>query len=169
MNLLQTMDRLVYATRIDRIVFMKVQPRNFRWIPLLVMAALVIGYVIMANNGMPPTRRFLLGWALFYLAYLTAAFLRVFGPRFYGTNSRPLDERELTLKSRAYALSGILITSLTMLGCFYLAAAEPLGIWHPHMPNDWISLGLGIQAGAMLLPTLIASWLQPRPAVEMDE
>jgi hypothetical protein len=169
MNLLQNMDRLVYATRIDRIIFMKVQPRSFRWIPLFVIAALVVGYVMMANIGFPAARRFLLGWAIFYFAYLTAAFLRVFGPRFYGTNSRPLDERELTLKSRAYALSGILLTGFAMLGCFYMSAAEPLGLWHPRMPNDWISLGFGIQAGAMLLPTLIASWLQPRPAADIED
>jgi len=30
------------------------------------------------------------------------------------------------------------------------------------LPNDWIALGFGVQAAAMLLPTMIASWIEPR-------
>lgn len=169
MTLLAKMDRLVYATGLDRIVFLKVQPRTFRWMPLFVIAALVVGYAVMANAGNPPNRRFLLGWALFYAAYLVAAFLRIFGPRFAGTALNPIDERELMVKARAYAISGTLLTSFAMLGCFYIGAAELLRLWRPHTLNDWIGLGFGIQAAAMLLPTLIASWMQPRPAADSDD
>ena len=51
MTLLKRMDRLVYATRLDRIIFMKFQPRSFRWSPLLVLAALVVGYGLMAKTS----------------------------------------------------------------------------------------------------------------------
>jgi hypothetical protein len=169
MNLLQRMDRFVYATRLDRIIFMKFQPRSFRWVPLFVMAALVIGYVLMAKAENSPNRTFLSGWALFYGAYLVAAFVRVFGPRFLATTLNPLDERELTVKSRAYALSGILLVGFAMLGCFYMATEGFPGLWYPHTPNDWIGMGFGLQAAAMLLPTLIASWLEPRPTADIEE
>ena len=169
MNLLQRMDRLVYATGIDRIIFMKSQPRALRWTPLLVIAALVIGYVLMAKTVSSPGRNFLIGWAIFYGAFLAATLIRVVGPRFKATAIGPLDERELTVRSRAYATSGMLLAGLTMLGCFYMAGAGPLGLWHPHTPNDWIALGFGIQAGGILLPTLIASWLEPRPIADLDD
>lgn len=169
MTLLQRMDRLVYATRLDRVVFMKIQPRTLRWTPLFVLAALVAGYGIMAQATIGLDRKFLLGWLLFYGAYLTAAFLRVFGPRFIPTALHPLDEREMAVKMRAYALSGSLLVSLAMLGCFYLAFAAVLRLWQPRNPNDWVSLGLGMQAVAMLLPVLIASWIEPRPAPNQED
>jgi hypothetical protein len=168
MTFLGKLDRLVYATGFDRILFMKVEPRTFRWAPLLVIAALVVGYVEMASMSRLPGRTFLLGWALFYGAYLIAFFLRLFGPRFVATNSQPLDERELMVKARAYAISGIAITALAMLGCCYMPIADVFAWWRPHLPNDWISLALGIQAVAMLLPTLIASWLEPRGAADQE-
>jgi hypothetical protein len=84
MSLLGKLDRAVYATGFDRIIFMKVQPRSFRWTPLLVLTALIVGYVVMAEAEMShfPSAPFFLGWALFYGAYLVAAFFRIFGPRF---------------------------------------------------------------------------------------
>ena len=173
MTLLGRMDRLVYATRLDRIVFMKLQPRSFRWTPLPVLAALVAGYVVMAEAEMShfPSARFFIGWLLFYGAYLVAAFLRAFGPRFWASANHPLDERELTVKSRAYATSGLTITSSAMLGCAYMAiaAAGVWTFWYPHTPNDWIALCLGIQAVAMLLPTWIASWLERPLAGEHED
>lgn len=173
MTMLGKMDRLVYATGFDRILFMKFQPKSFRWAPLPVLVALVLGYVVMAKTEMGhfPNLRFFVGWLLFYGAYLVAAFLRAFGPRFWGTGSRPLDERELMVKARAYGASGVMITCLTMLGCSYMAT-ESAGLWRlwgPHTPNDWIGLALGIQALAMLLPTWIASWLEPRLTADHDE
>ena len=166
MTLLQRMDRFVYATGLDRIVFMKFQPRSFRWIPLLVIAALVGGYGMMAKSVNSPNRGFFIGLMLFYGAFLATNFLRVFGPRFLGTALRPLDERELMVKARAYSLSGILLTSFAMIGCFYMASAGLLRLWQPHKPNDWIALGFGIQAAGLLLPTWIASWIEPRPAAD---
>jgi hypothetical protein len=163
------MDRLVYATGFDRIIFMKFQPRTFRWTPLLVIAALVVGYALMENPQGPVRPRFFIGWMLFYGAFLSAGLLRVFGPRFRPTFAHPLDERELMVRARAYALSGILLASFAMLGCFYMAWAALIGMWQPRVPNDWISLGFGIQAGGLLLPTLIASWLQPRPASDHED
>jgi hypothetical protein len=159
------MDRLVYATRIDRLLFRKVQPRTFRWSPLLVIAALIAGYVMMAQMKGLPDRTFFVGWLLFYGAFLVAAFLRLFGPRFTG----PVDERELMVKSRAYAISGIVLASFAMLGCFYMPSAGVLRLWQPHAPLDWINLGFGFQAAGNLLPTWIASWLEPRPIAEHED
>jgi hypothetical protein len=85
------------------------------------------------------------------------------------TALHPLDERELMVKSRAYALSGIVLTGFAMIGCFYMASAGAPGLWHPHAPMDWFNLGFGFQAAGMLLPTWIASWLQPRPAVDLED
>lgn len=169
MTLLQRMDRLVYATRLDRIVFMKIRPRTLRWTPLFVFVALIAGYVLMAKSVDHPNRVFLLGCLVFYGAYMSAAFIRVFGPRFVPSALHPLDEREMTVKMRAYALSGVLLTGGAMLGCFYIAGAGVIGLWHPHSPNDWIALGLGLQAAAMLLPTMIASWSEPRPVPDQDD
>ena len=169
MTLLERMDRLVYATRIDRLLFRKVQPRTFRWSPLLVIAALIAGYVLMARTARPPDRSFLVGWMVFYGAFLVAAFLRVFGPRFTATALHPLDERELMVKSRAYAISGVVLASFAMLGCFYMPSAGVLGLWQPHAPLDWINLGFGFQAAGNLLPTWIASWLEPRPVADQED
>jgi hypothetical protein len=168
MNLLQKMDRLVYATRIDRIIFMKFQPRTFRWSPLLVMTALVLGYVLMARKSSLPDRSFLVGSVLFYGAFMVAVFLRVFGP---ARTTGPLDERELMMKSRADAASGIVFASFAMIGCFYMAVASAglWGLWQPHATSDWITLGFGFQAAGMLLPTWIASWLQPRPTADYED
>jgi len=169
MTVLKKMDDLVYASGIDKILFRKVQPRSWRWIPVLVLAALIVGYTLMAGLASRPTARFFVGWLLFYGAYMAAAFLRIFGPRFVPRQGEPLDERELMVKARAYATSGIVITVFAMVCCWYMAAAEPLGFWHPRTPNDWISLAFGIQAIAMLLPTWIASWLQPPPLADSED
>jgi len=169
MTLLKKMDRLVYATRLDRLIFMKFQPRTFRWMPLLVIAALVAGYVLMAKTAGFPDRSFFVGCLLFYGAFLVAAFLRVLGPRFTATALHPLDERELMVKARAHAVSGIVLANLAMLGCFYMATAGVPGLWHPHNPADWFHLGFGVQAIGMLLPTWIASWLEPRPVADYED
>ena len=128
MTLLRRMDDLVYATRLDRVLFRKVRPRSLRWMPLFVLAALIAGYVLMAKNVGRLDRAFFLGWLLFYGGYMAAAFLRIFGPRFVPTARDPLDEREMAVKMRAYALSGILLTGVTMVGCFYMAGAGVIGL-----------------------------------------
>jgi len=169
MTLLEKMDRLVYATGIDRIVFMKFKPRTLRWTPLLVFAVLIAGYSLMARAVQSPNRTFLTGCALFYGAFMVAAFLRVFGPRFTGTVLQPLDERELTVKARAHAISGAVLATFAMLGCFYMTVAGVPGLWYPHAPLDWMNLGFGIQATGILLPTLIASWMQPQPLADDED
>lgn len=169
MTLLGKMDRLVYATGFDRLLFMKFEPRTFRWIPVFVIAALIAGYYLMAQAAGAGDRLFWIGWLTFYGAFLTAAFLRLFGPRFMATALRPLDERELMVKLRAYAISGVVFAGFAMLACFYMAAADPMKLWRPHLPYEWINLGFGVQAAGTLLPTLIASWVEPRPAAEQEE
>ena len=168
MSLLQRMDRLVYATRLDRVLFRQIRPRTLRWTPLFVFAALIAGYVLMAKTQGLPNPTLLAGWLLFYGAYLAATFLRIFGPRFVPTERHPLDEREMAVKMRAYALSGILLTGITMIGCFYMASVGVPGLWHPSA-FDWINLGFGVQASAMLLPTWIASWIEPRAIADQED
>jgi len=169
MTLLAKLDRLVYATRLDRVIFMKFQPRTFRWTPLFVFAALVAGYVMMTKTPSALARDFWIGLLLFWGAFLAAGFVRVFGPRFTATERHPLDERELMLKARAYAISGLVLATLAMAGCFYMSSAGVLGLWQPRVPFDWINLAFGIQAGATLMPTWIASWLEPRPAGDHED
>jgi hypothetical protein len=169
MTLLERMDRAVYATGIDRIIFMKTKPRTLRWTPLVVITAMVVGYVLMAQPVRPPFTRVMVGAGLFYGGYLGAFILRIFGPRMVPTTSQPLDERELMVKARASAVSGIVLTALAMAGCFYMALAEPLRMWRPHDPNQWVALAFALQACFMLLPTLIASWLQPRAPADDEE
>lgn len=169
MTLLEKMDRAVYATGIDRIVFMKIKPRTLRFTPLLVFAMLIVGYILMTRAAQSPNRTYLTGCAIFYGSFMVATFLRVFGPRFTGTVHHPLDERELTVKARAHAISGTALATFAMLGCFYMTAAGLPGFWYPHAPLDWLNLGFGIQATGLLLPTLIASWLQPRPVDDEED
>jgi hypothetical protein len=169
MTLLEKMDRLVYATRIDRILFMKMRPRTLRWTPLFVIAALVAGYAMITKTPSPTVRDFWIGLLLFWGAFLAAGFVRSFGPRFAATGLHPLDERELMVKARAYGISGLVLAILVMAGCFYMSGASVLGLWHPRMPLDWINLGFGVQAGAMLMPTWVASWLEPRPAADHED
>ena len=169
MTILGQLDRVAYATGLDRIIFMKFQPRSFRWTPLAVIAGLVAGYVLITRASGPVGRGGLIGWLLFYGAFLAAGLVRVFGPRFRPTFDHPLDERELMVRSRAYALSGILLVGCAMLGCFYMGAADLLGLWRPRTVNDWVSLGFGFQACGFVVPTLIASWLEPRPLGDQDD
>ncbi len=163
MTLLERMDRAVYATGIDRLIFMKVAPRRLRWAPLIACIALIAGYVLLARPVQRPFGPLMAGIGLFYGAYLAAHFLRLLGPRLHPSVSPPLDERELMIKARAYALSGLILAISAMAGCFYMAMAGVLGWWQPHTPSEWINLGFGLQALALLLPTLIASWMQPAP------
>lgn len=165
MTLLERMDRLIYATRVDRLVFMKMQPRTLRWTPLLLLAVLMGGFVLMARAPIGNVRDYLTGALLFYGAFIVAGLVRIFGPRL---NSSGLDERELMVKAHAYGISGTALAGLTMIFCFYMSSAGVLGLWQPRA-LDWINLGFGIQAGGMLLPTLIASWLQPQSAVDHDD
>jgi hypothetical protein len=168
MTLPEKMDRLVYATRLDKILFMKRPPRSFRWAPLLVIAAMILGFALMARAGTAIAADLLIGWLIFYGAILAAGFLRALGPRFTATVDRPLDERELMVKARAHAISGVVLAMMFSLGCFYMASAGVPWLWHPQF-MDWFNLGFGVQGVGALLPTWIASWLEPRPVADPDD
>ena len=168
MTVLEKMDRLVYATRIDRIIFKKMTPKSFRWAPLLIIAAMVLGFVLMAKAETAIAADFLAGWLIFYGGILAAAFVRVMGPRFTATVDQSLDERELMVKARAHATSGAVLAVMFSLGCFYMASAAVPWLWHPQF-MDWFNLGFGIQGLNTLLPTWIASWIEPQPAPDFDE
>ena len=168
MTLLEHMERLVYATRLDRLLFRTTRSHSFRWLPLLVIAALILGFALMAKAGMVSIGDFLVGWSIFYGAILAAALLRVLGPRFTGTADQPLDERELMVKARAHAISGAVLALVVSLGCFYMASVGIPWLWHPQL-MDWLNLGFGIQGVSTLLPTWFASWIQPRPGADFDD
>lgn len=167
MTLLERMDRVVYATRLDRVVFMKMQPRTLRWTPLLLVAALIVGFVLMARAPIGNVREYITGATLFYGAFVAGGLVRIFGPRLNSSGLQHLDEREVMVKARAYSVSGAALAAVFMVFCFYMSGADAFGLWQPRA-IDWINLGFGIQAGALLLPTLIASWLQPHP-VDQDD
>jgi hypothetical protein len=168
MTLPEKLDRLVYATRLDKLIFRKIPARSFRWSPLLVIAAMILGFVLMARAGTALAAGFLVGWLFFYGGILAAGLLRALGPRFTASVDRPLDERELMVKARAHAVSGVVLAMLFTLGCFYMASAGVPWLWHPQF-MDWFNLGFGIQGVAALLPTWIASWLEPRPVADLDD
>jgi len=168
MTLLERMDSLVVASRLDRLLFRTSRPRTFRWMPLMVIVVLVAGYVLMSQTGSVFTRDFWIGWLLFYGAFLTAAFLRVLGPRLVPTTLHPLDERELATKARAHAISGTILASAAMFGCFYMTSIGVPWLWHPRA-YDWFNLGFGIQAAGLLLPTWIASWIEPQSSADQED
>ena len=168
MTILEQMDRLVYVTRLDKIIFVKRPARSFRWAPALVIAAMILGFVLMARNGVAVVADFITGWLIFYGAIVATYLLRALGPRFIATVNRPLDERELIVKARAHATSGIVLAGMFSLGCFYMTTAGVPWLWHPQF-MDWFNLGFGIQGLSRLLPTWIASWLEPQPAAESDD
>jgi hypothetical protein len=168
MTLLERMDSLIVASRLDRLLFRAIRPRTFRWTPIVLIVTLVAGYVLMAQTVSVFTLSFWIGWLLFYGAFLAAAFLRVLGPRFVPTILHPLDERELAIKARAHAISGTILASTAMFGCFYMASIGVPWLWHPHA-YDWFNLGFGIQAAGLLLPTWIASWLEPQSSDDHED
>lgn len=143
-------------------------PRTLRWTPLIVLAALVTGYVLLMRTPRGDLHGLLSATLLFYGAFLAAGFVRVFGPRLIGTERQPLDEREAMVRTRAYGISGAVLAGLAWLGCFYMAGAAPLGLWQPR-GYDWVHLGFGLQAGALLLPTWVASWLEPRSTADPED
>ena len=130
---------------------------------------MIWGYAIMTRAAGVTVPGFFVGWLIFYGAFLAAGFLRALGPRFTPTVTRPLDERELLVKSQAHAASGIVLGTVAMLGCFYMASAGIPGLWHPSQPLDWFNLGFGVQGLGLLLPTWIASWIEPRREADFED
>lgn len=156
----------LYAIAVPR----RPEPRNLRFLPILVLAALAIGYVlaVVGWGGPHPSRLLgIVGGVLFFAGFLAANYVRFFGPRIFPDVETDLDERERMLRARAGSASGAVVTALVMLGCFYLAAAQVFDWWTPHHPNEWIYCALLIQGWAFTLPVLIASWMQP-PDIDED-
>ena len=102
---------------------------------------------------------------LFWPCLRRGPLIRLFGPR-VGWEGGALDERELILKARAGSIAGMILAALCALGCFYGGYAAVFGAWMPPTALEWVYLGMMIQAYALTLPVLVASWLQPPPDAE---
>jgi hypothetical protein len=161
MTLIARMDRFCKTAFLDRVN--PTRPRILRWYPVLALGALATGYALIATT--PRIDRIpaiMAGLALYLAGALAAGFLRLYGPRLQGG----LDERETGIKARAVALAGTVFVWATVGGCLYLAMAEALGLWRPIGPAGWALLGVTLEPAYRLLPTLFASWLQPREVAD---
>jgi hypothetical protein len=169
MTLLERMDRFVHVTRLDRIAMIdRPQPRALRWLPLLVLAALIGGYATMAaaGQGLGHLRLSLIGIGVFIAGFIAANLMRFFGPRLIPGPQDRLDERELVVKARAGAISGAVITIFAIAACFYMGVVDVFGWWRPRTTLEWTYMALAIEGVAFILPVLAASWLTPRPIDE---
>ena len=170
MTMLERLDRIVHTARLDILTpHAQRRPRNLRWWPLLVIAALVVGYALMAASmhGRLSLRAGVAGGFLFFVAYAVSLLIRLFGPRLVPEGATGLDEREQMIKARAGSLSGTILCVAAIQFCFWAAYASLFGGWMPKATLEWVYLGLGLQGAAFTLPVLIASWLQP--ALNDDE
>ena len=164
MGLLARLDRFVHAARLDVLTpYGRRRRRNLRWLPLVVIAAIAIGYGLQAGaaRGGLSWQTGVAGGFVFYAAFLAANVMPLFGPRMSPSDGRMLDEREALLRARAASLSGTAFTILVVTGCFYFAIASTFDAWVPQGPLEWACLGVGLQAYALVLPMLAASWMQP--------
>jgi hypothetical protein len=171
MTIAERLDWLVHKTRLD-ILTPQGAPRrrNLRWLPLLILLVMPAAYLAMVATLPGALRRGGIGLPavaiiLFSLAFGAALLIRLFGPR-VGWEGGALDERELILRARAGSISGMVLAALCALGCFYGGYAAVFGAWMPRSALEWVYLGLMIQAYALTLPVLVASWLQPPPDEE---
>ena len=141
------------------------EPRNLRWWPMALLALGAAGYAVIVVAGSPDRHHLVLpaiGYGSIYLAFATAGWLRMSGPRLIGTLDHPLDERERMIKARAGHIAGTVIIIAVFLGCNYFGLAGPFGLWMPNT-QQWVALGILVMTWWLTLPVLIASWLQPRP------
>jgi hypothetical protein len=167
------LDRMVHKAGLDVLTpYGAPRRRNLRWLPLVILLALPAGYGLLLFSlhrietaGMRAFWLGLAGSALFFLAFGAAQLIRLFGPR-VGWEGGALDERELILKARAGSIAGSIVAALCALGCFYGGYAAVFGAWMPASAVEWVYLGLIIEAYALTLPVLVASWLQPPPDEE---
>jgi hypothetical protein len=167
MTLLERMDNFCRWAFLDRVS--RPRPRPFRWLPVFALIAIIGGYALI--EGYERTHslwRLLAGLGFFFGGNLAAVLLRMIGPRLANYGGIPLDERELLIKARANAVSGMTLSVTAMAGCFYMGFATFFPLWRPLTMLDWIYLGLTLQNIAIVLPTLIASWLQPRPDADEE-
>ena len=171
MTIPERLDQLVHKTGLDILTpHGAPRRRNLRFLPLLILVTMPVAYGVTAATLRDPGRHGAFGLAaifiiLFSLAFGAALLIRLFGPR-VGWEGGALDERELILKARAGSIAGMILAALCALGCFYGGYAAVFGAWMPATALEWVYLGLMIQAYALTLPTLIASWLQPAPDAE---
>ena len=172
MTLLEKMDGFCRWAVLDRLR----KPRPLRWQPFLALAAIVASYIfLVSGEGHFAPRWFPIGWwfaiglTLYVGGSVAAALMRQMGPRLSPNQAGSLDERELSIQSRASAWSGRTLSVSAMVACFYMACADWFHLWRPSTPLDWVFLGMALQSASILLPTLIASWLQPLPEEDIDE
>ena len=162
------LDRMVHKAGLDVLTpYGARRRRNLRWLPLTILAALPAGagLLVASLHGVASLALGYAGAGLFWLAFAAAQLVRLFGPR-VGWEGAPLDERELILKARAGSIAGAIIAALVAFGCFYGAYAAVFGAWMPASALEWVCLGLIVEAYALTLPVLVASWLQPPPDEE---
>ena len=169
MDVPETLDRLVHKAKLDVLTpYGAPRRRNLRWLPLLILVALPAGYGLLAATlrgaGGPfgPLWTGYAGAALFWFAFAAAQLIRLFGPR-VGWEGGPLDERELMVKARAGSVAGSILAACCAIGCFYGGYAAVFGAWMPASALEWVYLGLIIEAYALTLPVMVASWLQAPP------
>jgi hypothetical protein len=165
MNVLESLDRFVRATGLYGLTMIeRPEPRNLRWLPLLLIACFIGGYACSTPAfGMATTPLAMMtGGLVFYLAFGASFYLRYVGPPLVAPFGEGLDERERMLKARATAASGHVVAGLAMFACFYFALASLLGWWWPGNAVEWAMLGIGVQGVHFTLPVLFASWMQPR-------
>jgi hypothetical protein len=160
MTILDALDGLPGVRRVHAVVTGKTEPRNFRWSPLLILAALWTGYAFSSPGAAEHWRWALAGQALFWLAYMASSVMRLFGPRIVAGRGLPLDEREHTLRVRAGHISGTVVSTAAIASFFYFGVATLLHWWLPATILEWVLLGLATQGSYLVLPVLIASWLQ---------
>ena len=182
MTLLDAGDRLAKKIWLDRVpAFDPAEPRSLRWLPLLILVAVSVGYPLIPSpfdqggllGGKITQLKFgamLVATFLFFGGFTMANCIRFFGPRLGSRlGAETLDERELAIRARAFALSGSAIAWFAVLGCFWIGVAPLVGGWTPRRPLDWMYLGMALEAWVLTLPVLIASWLQPREAPDAGE
>jgi hypothetical protein len=161
MDLIARMDRLCQTVFLDRV--RPSRPHILRWYPVLALGVLATGYaLIAANQRIDRIPAIMAGVALYILGSLASGFLRLYGPRLQGG----LDERENAIRARAVALAGTVFVWAAISACLYFAMADALGLWRPIGPPAWVLLGFTLEPAYRLLPTLFASWLQPRDVPE---
>jgi hypothetical protein len=170
MDILAGLDRFVRVTKLDAFTrYPRRQPRNLRRLPVTVLIALPIGYWLLVDALHPGSGKrvqALAGMLIFFGALVAAALIRFFGPRLVPRQDGELDEREQAIGWRAGNISGSIVGKLATLGCFYAGFALVFDTWLPRSVHEWVFLGFAIQACALVLPVLVASWLLPSPEPE---
>jgi hypothetical protein len=114
----------------------------------------------------PGVALWVLAYALGGLAYLlTMAVLRRSTQRVAETKDEQLDERQRSIRDRAYRSAYTILTSLTMLALIYLSYAasfEGLGLWLPPRQSVF-AIVTGFILLSTSLPTAVIAWNEPDP------